>query len=65
MIIKGKEIKPNKLTKIGGEIPFYVMSSNKPGPTILLSGGLHCDEYNGIEIVKGILRRGFKIRKET
>ena len=41
MIIKGKEIKPNKLNKIGGEIPFYVMSSNKPGPTILLSGGLH------------------------
>jgi predicted deacylase len=63
MIIKGKEIKPNKLTKIGGEIPFYVMSSNKPGPTILLSGGLHGDEYNGIEIVKGIIRRGFKINK--
>ena len=39
------------------------MSSNKPGPTILLSGGLHGDEYNGIEIVKGILRRGFKLNK--
>lgn len=63
MIIKGKEIKPNRQTKIGGEIPFYVMTSNKPGPTILLSGGLHGDEYNGIEIVKGILRRGFKIKK--
>lgn len=33
-------------------MPVHVFRSSKPGPVILLSGGLHGDEINGIEIVR-------------
>jgi len=37
------------------DLPVYVFRSKKKGPTILLSGGLHGDEINGIEIVRRML----------
>ncbi len=37
-------------TKI--DLPIYVYRSKNPGPTLLLSGGLHGDEVNGVEIVR-------------
>ncbi len=37
------------------DLPIYVFRSKKKGPTILLSGGLHGDEINGIEIIRRML----------
>lgn len=37
------------------DLPIYVFRSKKKGPTLLLSGGLHGDEINGIEIVRRML----------
>ena len=36
------------------DIHLTISRSKKPGPTLLLSGGLHGDEVNGIEIVRRI-----------
>lgn len=36
-------------------MPVHVIRSKKPGPIILLSGGMHGDEVNGIEIVRRFL----------
>lgn len=38
------------------KMPVYVYRSLRPGPKVLLSGGLHGDETNGVEIVRRILR---------
>lgn len=40
-------------TKI--DLPIYVYRSVNPGPIILLSGGLHGDEVNGVEIVRRMI----------
>ena len=37
------------------DLPVYVFRSKKKGPTVLLSGGLHGDEINGIEIIRRML----------
>ena len=37
------------------EIPVYVFNSTKPGPTVLLQGGLHGDEVNSVELVRRML----------
>ena len=34
------------------KLPIHIFRSHQPGPTVLLSGGLHGDEVNGIEIVR-------------
>ncbi len=47
------------MTKL--KIPIIVERSKIPGPTILLSAGLHGDEINGIEIVRQIITQ--KINK--
>lgn len=39
------------------EIPVIVSHSHKKGPVVLLSAGLHGDEFNGIEIVRQIIRK--------
>ncbi|MFN3918209.1 MAG: succinylglutamate desuccinylase/aspartoacylase family protein [Flavobacteriales bacterium] len=41
------------------DTPIYVCRAIEPGPTVLISGGLHGDEINGIEIVRGILKGGY------
>lgn len=40
-------------TKI--DLPVYVYRSDEPGPVVLLSGGLHGDEVDGIEIVRRLI----------
>lgn len=40
------------------DLPVRVLRSNEPGPVLLLSGGLHGDELNGIEIVRRMLQSG-------
>ncbi len=63
MIINKTEVKPGQnitvklnVSKLvsGTEISLYahVFRSKKPGPTILLAGGVHGDEVNGVEIVR-------------
>ena len=37
------------------DLPIYVYRSNKPGPIVLLSGGLHGDEVDGVEIVRRLI----------
>jgi hypothetical protein len=39
------------------DIPIVVSRSKKPGPTLLLMGGMHGDEINGVEIVRRIIRQ--------
>jgi predicted deacylase len=40
-------------TKI--DVPVIVEKSAKPGPTLLLTGGIHGDEVNGIEIIRRLI----------
>jgi len=40
------------------DLPVYIFRSKKEGPTVLLSGGLHGDEINGIEIVRSLIDSG-------
>ena len=44
-------------TKTKIEIPVFVFRSNKPGPTILFSAGMHGEETNGIEIIRKLITR--------
>lgn len=37
------------------DLPVRIIKSMNPGPVLLLSGGLHGDEINGIEIVRRLL----------
>ncbi len=39
------------------DLPIYAYRSKKPGPTVLLSGGLHGDEINGVEIVRRLIEQ--------
>lgn len=46
------------------EIPVYVFNAEKPGPTLLVQGGLHGDEINGVEIIRRMMFEGcYKIKK--
>ena len=36
----------------------HVFRSKNPGPTVLIMGGVHGDEINGIQIVRRILEEG-------
>lgn len=43
------------------DISITVSRAKKPGPVLLLSGGLHGDEINGIEIVRRMIDEGLNI----
>lgn len=68
--ILGTEIEPDKRTLLNMdvarlhtrtpiEVPVIVERAKVDGPTLLLSGGIHGDETNGVEIVRQIIARGF------
>lgn len=70
--ILGKVIKPGEsktidfnlaklYTATNVEIPIIIVRSSKPGPVVLLTGGIHGDEINGVEIIRNIIAR--KINK--
>lgn len=40
------------------EIPVIIERSKKPGPTVLVTAGIHGDEINGVEIVRQIVSKG-------
>lgn len=48
-------------TRTPVEIPVFVNRSKEPGPVLLLIGGMHGDEINGIEIMRRIIRQGINI----
>ncbi len=37
--------------------PVYVIHGRSPGPTLFLSGAIHGDEINGVEIIRRVLNR--------
>ncbi|MEP2275774.1 MAG: succinylglutamate desuccinylase/aspartoacylase family protein [Reichenbachiella sp.] len=41
------------------DIPIIVSRSKKPGPTLLITGGMHGDEINGIEIVRRVITNNY------
>lgn len=43
------------------EIPIIIERSHLPGPTVLLTGGVHGDEINGVEVVRQVIAK--KINK--
>lgn len=48
-------------TQTGIDLPVRVIRAKNPGPVLLLSGGLHGDEINGIEIVRRMLTKGLAV----
>jgi hypothetical protein len=65
--IDGKPILPGKLTKINitiSRLPtdtlidlnIFAYRGKEPGPSLLLTGGVHGDEINGIEIVRRLIK---------
>ena len=44
-------------TKI--EVPIIIERAKEPGPTILITGGIHGDEVNGVEIVRQLVSKGY------
>ncbi|WP_353776972.1 succinylglutamate desuccinylase/aspartoacylase family protein [Winogradskyella sp. 3972H.M.0a.05] len=40
------------------DVPVIIERSKKPGPTVLITAGIHGDEVNGIEIVRQIIAKG-------
>ncbi len=40
------------------EVPVIIERSKKPGPTVLITAGIHGDEVNGIEVVRQIIAKG-------
>jgi len=39
------------------EVPILVERSKKPGPVVLITGGIHGDEINGVEIVRQLIAK--------
>ena len=40
------------------DIPVMIERSKKPGPTVLITAGIHGDEVNGVEIVRQVIAKG-------
>lgn len=70
--ILGKEVLPDTSTTINFniaklytstkvEIPIIIERSINPGPTVLITAGIHGDEINGVEVVRQIIAK--KINK--
>lgn len=64
--ILGKSVEPGEFKELalrvsesfsgaGMEIPVVVIRGDKEGPTVCLTGGVHGDELNGVEIVREVV----------
>ena len=64
--ILGKTVEPGEFKELslrvsesfsgsGMEIPVVVIRGDKKGPTVCLTGGVHGDELNGVEIVREVV----------
>lgn len=72
MLLNGQEIQPGETKNLIAnvarlpshttiDISVTVSRAKEPGPVLLLMGGLHGDEINGVEIVRRMLDQGFNI----
>ena len=66
IIIGGNEVKageratlelaiPSLYTHTALELPVHVIHGKRPGPVLFLSGAIHGDEINGVEIIRRVL----------
>lgn len=66
IVIDGNEVKPGErvtlelaipslYTHTDLELPVHVIHSKKPGPVLFISGAVHGDEINGVEIIRRVL----------
>src|SRR5210317_1818520 len=46
------------------DVPVVIERSKKPGPTVLITAGIHGDEVNGVEIVRQIISKGINKPKQ-
>ncbi|MGS2725508.1 succinylglutamate desuccinylase/aspartoacylase family protein [Psychroserpens sp. BH13MA-6] len=46
------------------DVPVIIERSKKPGPTVLMTAGIHGDEVNGVEIVRQIISKGINKPKK-
>jgi predicted deacylase len=46
------------------DVPVIIERSKKPGPTVLITAGIHGDEVNGVEIVRQIIAKGINKPKK-
>jgi predicted deacylase len=51
-------------TNTNVEVPVIIQRSKKPGPTVLITAGIHGDEVNGVEIVRQIIAKGINNPKK-
>lgn len=77
MVINGIRIRPGQSLNIEIaiarlpthtliDLPVFIRSSSNPGPVVLISGGVHGDEINGIVTVKRMLEENiFEPKKGT
>ncbi|UZR98560.1 succinylglutamate desuccinylase/aspartoacylase family protein [Chondrinema litorale] len=74
LIILGESILPGESKKLNlnmarlftntlVEVPVYVESAKLPGPTVLITSGIHGDEINGMEIVRQVISKKINIPK--
>lgn len=45
------------------DVPIIIQRSKQPGPVVLITGGLHGDEVNGVEIVRQLISKEINIPK--
>ena len=73
--ILGKKVKLGESTKVSFnvaklhtqntiDVPVIIERSKKPGPTVLITAGIHGDEVNGVEIVRQIIAKGINKPKK-
>ncbi|WP_323787212.1 succinylglutamate desuccinylase/aspartoacylase family protein [Psychroserpens sp.] len=46
------------------DVPIIIERSKKPGPTVLITAGIHGDEINGVEIVRQLIAKGINKPKK-
>ncbi len=46
------------------EVPVIIERSKKPGPTVLITAGIHGDEVKGVEVVRQIISKGINKPKK-
>jgi len=69
LTLLNKKIKPGESAKINFntarlytttavEVPILIERAKEPGPTVLITAGIHGDELNGVEIVRQLIVKG-------
>lgn len=43
------------------DVPVLIQRSRKPGPTLLLTAGIHGNELNGVEIVRQLIQKKYNV----